>query len=364
LEQHEANPRVGSLARLGRQRDFSLPRFRRALTLASRHTKRAEILRLLFSEWLGLTVSAPEAESAWQEIEELVPRMREKLGRPLSLQTVLLHHFHSHRGKLKEPCLVPERELARLRVSALTDPLTGLYNRRFLMEHFAREISRSERAEGIVSVIMLDLKDFKAVNDRYGHPVGDNVLLRTARVVRQSLRTVDAGCRWGGDEFVVVLPNTSLLFAVAVAERIRRRVAALSLPFRSELRIGLHYGIATYPTDGKTADFLLKVADLRLYQCREQANFPGAERRSYPRFSPTETSVRLLRQGDEPWTVPVVDVGYGGIALRAPQPEKWPRRWTGEIFRRLNSERHPVKLRAINWAPLPDGGVRVGCAYV
>jgi len=364
LEQDEANPRVAALVRLGRQRDFSLPRFRRTLTSAARSTKRGEILRKLFADWLGVSLSASDAESSWEQIEELYPRMRDSLGRPLSLQTALLHHFHSRKGKIADPCVVPARELARLRLSALTDPLTGLYNRRFLLEHFAREIARSERSEGIVSVVMLDLRDFKAVNDRYGHPVGDNVLVRTARVVRQSLRTVDAGCRWGGDEFVVVLPNTNLLFAVAVAERIRKRVAALSLPYRSELKVGVHYGIATYPTDGKTVDFLLKVADLRLYQCREQANFPGAERREYPRFSPADTSVRLIRHGNDPWTVPVVDVSYGGVALRAPQPEKWPRRWTGEIFRRLNSERHPVRLKAINWAPLPDGGVRVGCAYV
>jgi diguanylate cyclase (GGDEF)-like protein len=364
LEQDEENPRVASLARLGRQRDFSLPRFRRALALATRTSRRAEVLRQLFAEWLGLPLSAPDAEEHWEEVEKLLPQMREKLGRPLSLQTVLLHYFHSRKGKLREPRLVSERELLLLRVSALTDPLTGLYNRRFLMEHLAREIARSERAEGIVSVVMMDLKDFKAVNDRYGHPVGDGVLLRTARVVRESLRTVDAGCRWGGDEFVVVLPNTSFLFAVQVAERIRKRVSSLALPPRSDLKIGVHYGISTYPTDGKTAEFLLKVADLRLYQCREQSNFPGADRRSHPRFSPAETHVRLLRQGGDPWTAPVVDLSFGGIALRAPQPEKWPRRWSGEIFRRLNSERFPIRLKAINWAPLPDGGVRVGCAYV
>jgi diguanylate cyclase (GGDEF)-like protein len=364
LEQDEANPRIGSLARLGRQRDFSLLRFRRALSIASRRGGRGEILRQLFAEWLGLPLSAADAEEAWEDVETLAAQMREKLGRPLSLQTVLLHYFHSKKGRLREPRLVSARELSILRVSALTDPLTGLYNRRFLMEHLAREISRAERSEGIVSVVMMDLKDFKEVNDRYGHPVGDGVLLRTARVVRESLRTVDAGCRWGGDEFVVVLPNTNFLFAVAVAERIRKRVAALALPVRSMIKVGVHYGVATFPTDGKTADFLLKVADLRLYQCREQAHFPGAERRHHPRFSPAETSVRLLRQGEDPWTAPVVDVSYGGIALRAPRPEKWPRRWTGEIFRRLNSERYPIKLRALNWAPLPDGGVRVGCAYV
>ena len=364
MEQDEATPRVGALARLGRQPDFSLQRFRRALTLASRTAKRPEVLRRLFVEWAGLALSAEEAEKTWAELEELYARMAEKLGRPLSLQTVLLHHLHSRRRKLRTPVLVDERELSRLRVSALTDPLTGLYNRRFLLEHFAREIARSERTEGVVSAVMLDLKDFKEVNDRYGHPVGDGVLLKTARVVKQSLRAVDAGCRWGGDEFVVVLPNTNLIHSVGVAERIRKRVAALALPYRSDLKIGVHYGIATYPTDGKTVDFLLKVADLRLYQCREQANFPGSERRNYPRFSPAETSVRLLRHGGDPFTAPVVDVSFGGVALRAPQPEKWPKRWTGEIFRRMNSERHPVRLKALNWAPLPDGGVRVGCAYV
>jgi diguanylate cyclase (GGDEF)-like protein len=364
VDQDEANPRVGALARLGRQRDFSLPRFRRALGIAARSAKRVDVLRRLFSDWTGLALSSDDAERTWAEIEELFPKLAEKLGRPLSLQTVLLHHLHSRRGRLAKPCLVPERELSRLRLSALTDPLTGLYNRRFLLEHFAREIARSERTESVVSAVMLDLKDFKAVNDRYGHPVGDAVLVRTARVVKQSLRTVDAGCRWGGDEFVVILPNTNLLFAVSVAERIRKRVAALNLPYRSELKIGVHYGIATYPTDGKTVDFLLKVADLRLYQCREQAKFPGSERREYPRFSPAETSVRLLRHGADPFTAPIVDVSFGGVALRAPQPEKWPRRWTGEIFRRMNSERHPVRLKALNWAPLPDGGIRVGCAYV
>jgi diguanylate cyclase (GGDEF)-like protein len=373
LEQEDAIPRVGSLARLGRQRDFSLPRFRRALALASRHARREEILRHLFAEWVSIPMSDSEAAAAWNEIEALFPRMREKLGEPLSLQTVLLHHFHTRRGKLKDPRLLTARDLSLLKVSALTDPLTGLYNRRFLMDHLAREISRSERAEGILSLMLLDLKDFKAVNDQYGHSVGDKVLQRTARAVRESLRSVDAGCRWGGDEFIVVLPGTNFLFAVSIAERIRRRIAAVSVPHPAapKIEVGVHYGIATYPTDGKTAEFVLKVADLRLYQCREQANFPGSERRNYPRFSPAETSIRLIQNGSPSpapggttWTAPVMDVSYGGIALRAPEPQKWPRRWTGEIFRRLNSERHAVRLRALNWVPLPDGGVRVGCSYV
>jgi GGDEF domain-containing protein len=102
------------------------------------------------------------------------------------------------------------RELSALRVNAITDPLTGLYNRRFLYDHLQREMSRAERTGGVVSLMMMDLQGFKTINDRLGHPVGDTVLVKTAKVIRDSLRAVDAGCRYGGDEFVAVLPNTTL----------------------------------------------------------------------------------------------------------------------------------------------------------
>src|SRR5262249_59033474 len=100
---------------------------------------------------------------------------------------------------------------------------TVLNTRRFLLDHLAREIARAERTHGIVSVLLTDLKNFKGINDHFGHPVGDTVLVRTARVIRNMLRVVDAGCRFGGDEFVVVLPNTAMYSAFAVAARIRSR---------------------------------------------------------------------------------------------------------------------------------------------
>ena len=360
----QADPRVARLARLGRQRDFPLARFRKALLSAVHEPERREALRHLFAEWTGLSLSPEEASQLWTEVERSLPLFRRSLGRPLGLQTVLLHHLHSRAGRLKEPRIVSGPDLAVLRVSALTDPLTGLYNRRFLLDHLAREMARAERADGILSIALMDLKGFKAVNDRFGHPVGDSVLVRTARVIRDSLRSVDAGCRWGGDEFVLVLPSTSLLFALAVAERVRRRVAALALQVRSELKLDLHYGAATYPTDGRTPEFLLKVADLRLYQCRAHSSFAGAERRSHPRFAAEKMSVLLRPEGADARTVPVVDVSHGGVGLRLPGEEAWPRRSKAEIARRQESERHAIKLRPRHFVPLPDGTVRVGCSYV
>jgi predicted signal transduction protein with EAL and GGDEF domain len=178
------------------------------------------------------------------------------------------------------------------------------------------------------------------------------------------LRTMDAGCRWGGDEFVLVLPSTDLFAALTVAERIRSRLADTALPAGSGFQVGLHYGVATYPADGKTVDFLLKVADLRLYHCREQAIFDGEERRTYPRFPIADTNVRLeTSRRTRSWSAPLVDVSCGGLSFRARRSEKWPPRGKGEILR-LPLERRPVRIRALNSTPLAGGGVRVGCAYV
>jgi diguanylate cyclase (GGDEF)-like protein len=364
LTAQNVSTHIGRLARIGRQRDFSLARFEKALA-AIANGDRAEVLRQLLTDWTGLPFETEEASERWGEVEQLIPKLREGLGSPLGLQTVLLHHFHSREGLLKEPRLVSESDLAVLRVNAITDPLTGLYNRRFLIDHIWREISRAERSEGIVSTVMMDLRGFKSINDRLGHPVGDSVLVRTARVIRESLRAIDAGGRWGGDEFVLVLPNTDMVSAFAVIERVRSRIGALPLATRGGPNLDLHYGVASYPHDGKSPDFLLKIADLRLYQCRSQSSFAAEARRLHPRFAPEEMSLRMDWNGDHrAITAPVVDISYGGLAFRAKKRERWPKRWKAEIVQRHDPERHAIRLRALHSAPLPGGGVRVGCAYV
>ena len=141
--------------------------------------------------------------------------------------------------------------------------------------------------------------------------------------------------------------------------------AAMALPARGGLALDLHYGMASYPHDGKSTDFLLKVADLRLYQCRSQSAFAATAHRLYPRFAPEEMSLRMeWNGGGKTITASVVDVSYRGLAFKAKKTEKWPRRWKAEILQKNDPERHPIRLRALNSAPMPGGGVRVGCAYV
>jgi diguanylate cyclase (GGDEF)-like protein len=364
LDQEELGRRITQLSRFGRRRDFSMAGFRKALNRLARAEEKEEILRLLLIDWTGLPHTAKEAQDRWSEVEEVLVALRKSLGPPVGLQTALLHHFHSRKALLREPRLVSDRDLAVLRVNAITDPLTGLYNRRFLQDHLGREIARAERTHGIVSVLMTDLKNFKGINDHFGHPVGDTVLVRTARVIRELLRVVDAGCRWGGDEFVVILPNTDLFSAFRVAERIRRRVASSALPGRPGFTLGMHYGIASYPTDGRSADFLLKVADLRLYQCREQSSFER-DRRRHPRFFPSEMNVHVYpNRAGSSWTAAVLDVAYGGVAFKAKTSAQTAApRWNAEIAQQSDPERHAIRLHAVNSTPLTGGGTRVGCSY-
>ena len=355
--------RVARLARLGRVRNFSPDRFRRELAAVPGEAERDELLRLLLVEWTGVDIGVDRVRDVWAGVERTFASLRGALEKPASLQTAILHEFHSVRGLLKEPRLLSDREIATLRVNAITDPLTGLYNRRFLLDHLDREINRAERTGGVVSLVMMDLKGFKGINDRLGHPVGDSILVRTAKAIRESLRTIDAGCRFGGDEFVAILPNSDVVNSLAVAERIRQRVERIHLPLRVGLRVGLNYGVASYPTDGRVLDFLLKMSDVRLYSSKQQTTPSSGSVRRFPRFVVPGLKLKVAtRNALKGHSAEVRDIGYGGISFVC-SDFKPSRRLDGEIAQRFSPETHDVSMKPISTVLLPDGRVRVGCAY-
>ena len=363
LREQEVSARVARLARLGRVRRFSPEKFDREFKTAAEGVGAGELLRLLLIEWSGVTLEAEEATRAFRRILRAFEVMRESLGEPISLQTALLHELHSRRGLLSEPRLLSDRDIATLRVNAITDPLTGLYNRRFLLDHLDREVARAERAGSVVSLVMMDLTGFKGINDRLGHPVGDGILVRTAEVIRESLRVVDAGCRYGGDEFVAVLPNSDIIHSLSVAERIRQRVAKIRLPRQVGLSVGLSYGVASFPTDGRLLDFLLKMSDIRLYRSKQQNAAPFPKPRRFPRFDVPGLTLKFptarAKRGE---AAEIKDIGFGGLAYVASNP-RVPGVMHAEISQRFSSETHRVSMRQVSAVPLPDGRVRVGCAY-
>ncbi|HEY7971256.1 MAG TPA: GGDEF domain-containing protein [Candidatus Limnocylindrales bacterium] len=157
---------------------------------------------------------------------------------------------------------------AAIRLSTI-DPLTGLFNRTFFFAAVEREIARSARSGRGFCLLMMDLDDLKDVNDRHGHFFGDRVLRGVAEVIRSGGRRIDTAARYGGDEFVVLLPETDPTGAFVLAEKIRQEVAELNVPIgASTIKPTISIGVVNYPDDGTTSDELMITADTSMYRSK------------------------------------------------------------------------------------------------
>ena len=159
----------------------------------------------------------------------------------------------------------------KLRYQSLRDPLTGLYNRRYLQEAFEKELERASRKQQSVSVMMLDVDYFKRFNDVYGHAAGDLVLSKVGAYISSTIRQYDIACRYGGEELIIVMPDVDIDNAILCAERIRTGIKNMHLKHdnRQLDSISISIGIACYPDNGSDAEGLIRAADKALYQAKE-----------------------------------------------------------------------------------------------
>ena len=163
------------------------------------------------------------------------------------------------------------RQLSELSSLVRTDPLTGIANYRYFLQALEQEIERTQRSGQATSLVMLDIDFFKRVNDRWGHEAGNRALVHLARLLQQTVRRLDIPCRYGGEEFAIILPDTDLAASIPVTERIRQAVADSSLDVSGHaLQITVSLGIATYTAEQQiTAEELVKRADHYLYQAKQ-----------------------------------------------------------------------------------------------
>ncbi len=154
----------------------------------------------------------------------------------------------------------------------VTDTLTSVYNRRFINEFLIKEIARSKRLEREFSVVICDIDDFKKINDTRGHVPGDTVIKQFADVIKNTLRAVDVIGRYGGDEFIVIMPETPNKIAAHVLNRLRQHIADMevSVPGQRSVHVTASFGVASYPRDGTSSESLLVTADERMYDAKRK----------------------------------------------------------------------------------------------
>lgn len=159
----------------------------------------------------------------------------------------------------------------KTKLMAITDYLTGLHNHRYFQQILNQELGRARRYEKVLSLIILDIDNFKSFNDRFGHAVGDKILIAIGELIMASLRKVDYAFRYGGEEFIILLPETSLKHAILTAERMRAKIAAEAaamVPESGDSIITVSAGVACYPENGTSREDLFSLMDSYLYKAK------------------------------------------------------------------------------------------------
>lgn len=395
---------------------------------------RSQFLQRYFKAITHLDLPEAQCVQLW---DEMLTRRRElgvHLGRHVSLKTALMDVLVSA-GLFHVPILIEYDELKKLQLNAVTDPLTGLYNRRLFSEAFEKELNRARRYGLPLGLVMLDLHQFKEVNDKHGHPRGDDVLRAAAATLKKTLRTSDSAFRIGGDEFALLLPQTDAAQSLALSRRVGTVFAESLQTLQLAVRVSMDHGVATFPQDGEHPDQLIHVADERLYHakhanhdpkttgslvselpqspvpklsippaaepqpapprpipievnrpaeqtetpiaaaasaaaavspaCQPSAQAPRtyAIQRKAERVSMTGTNAYAVLSEQGGRRARVLDLGFGGVALELDTPNEIPE----TMFAVLHVPILPpvrVNLKPVWSQRTPQGGCRVGCAFV
>ncbi|MBU4034061.1 MAG: GGDEF domain-containing protein [Proteobacteria bacterium] len=240
---------------------------------------------------LDLDIEA--AENCWHDVVRHHGELSDLVGRPLSLQTAMCDYFCSVRKHITHPKIIDLQLFEEALQDLSCDYLTGLSNRKEFETHLQQEFAKAERRGRPLSLLFLDLDDFKRVNDTFGHQAGDLVLKRTSSIIEALKRVEDTAARYGGEEIAIILPDTDKYQAKVLAERIREQIEKARISYaEDEIRITISAGIASYPQDavGKTA--LVSSADHALYSAKRNGknivSLYQPEKRRYLRIDFTQ----------------------------------------------------------------------------
>ena len=229
------------------------------------------IYPVLLNVFTQLDFDQDEAKKIWKGILKHRKEMSDSFKRQVNLLTAICDYFLTIKKSFNYPKVVELKVFEEANHFSKCDSLTGLYNRGYFEDSLSGEISRARRYETEFSILFLDLDDFKKVNDIMGHLAGDYVLKIVANLIIREKREEDVVARYGGEELVVILPETNKVNTIIKAERIRKKIQDMPLVFDGKkIQVTASGGIATFPQDATEANKLIQCADQALYRAKAE----------------------------------------------------------------------------------------------
>lgn len=270
----------------------------------------------LLEAFVHLEFSEEEAIAHWKKIIANGMVLRDKLGKKIGIHLAIVDYFTNVSQIMSSPMLIEVHVFRQTERLAMIDALTGVFNRRYMDIILKKEYNRCERYGKPLSVCLVDIDNFKHINDSKGHQFGDEVLKEIADHLKTAVREEDIVCRYGGEEFLLILPETEAAGALILANRIRHDLK--NDPFFKQNKVTFSGGTSTFPSAALDIDSLIQTADRALYQ----AKFSGKdrimeaipERRKFGRY-PHCWAVDVYPEGSrEPITgIMTQNVSVGGI---------------------------------------------------
>ncbi|HIQ37232.1 MAG TPA: diguanylate cyclase [Desulfocapsa sulfexigens] len=228
-----------------------------------------EACTIILYNLVQLTFTRDEARRHWHAIVKHAKKMQSSLDRTLGLTTAACDYFSTVKPSLDNPKLIEFARFEETLKSAHQDFLTGLLSRSAFQNLFEQELSRAKRHSYNTTLIFFDLDSFKQINDQYGHLAGDEALKQVGEILLHSKRKEDVACRFGGDEFVVLLPEINKFMGLLVGKKLLERINKLVIRHSGkDIPINCSGGLASFPLDSNNAKGLMECADRALYQAK------------------------------------------------------------------------------------------------
>lgn len=229
------------------------------------------VYSILLNVLTQLDFNDREAKNLWLEILDHRQRMVVTMNRPVNLATAVCDYMVEIKKSMHSPKVVEMKIFEEASQASQSDFLTGLYNRAYFDKALNIEIARAQRMKKDCSLVFFDLDDFKKVNDSFGHPAGDLVLKSVAELILREKRLTDIAVRYGGEEIVLLLPDTSKASAMNLATRIRQKVERSQLVHQGRLiKQTMSGGVASFPLDTDVPEELIECADRALYRAKHK----------------------------------------------------------------------------------------------